>query len=166
MPNFSKLFQEEVRRLAKKELKDELARLVKSNTELRKGLSDAKKKIAELQKAVRGDGRRKRGTSAEAVSVGAEGGEAADRKRISSKTIRTLRQRLGLTQGEFAKLVGVTGQSIYQWESKEGQLRFRGGAKERILAVKSIGAREARKRLEAMNVVRKRGPRTRGAAQE
>ena len=157
MPNFSKLFQEEVRRLAKKETKDELARLKKDSVELRRALSDLKKKFAALQKAVRAGGRGAK-PAREAAAEG-EATEGADRTRISSKTIITLRKRMGLTQAEFAKLVGVTGQSIYQWESKEGQLRFRGGAKERINAIKSIGAREARKRLEAMNVVRKRGPR-------
>lgn len=161
MPNFNKLFQEEVRRLAKKETKDELARLTKSNVELRRSLSDLKKKFADLQKAVRAGG--SGGKAARETTEEAEGGEGPDRTRISSKTIRTLRQRLGLTQAEFAKLVGVTGQSIYQWESKEGQLRFRGGAKERINAVKSIGAREARKRLDAMNIPRKRGPRAKAA---
>ena len=158
MPNFSKVFQDEVRRLAKKETKDEIARLKKDSVELRRALSDLKKKFASLQKAVRSGGRGAKPAAAEGEAT-----EGADRTRISSKTIITLRKRMGLTQAEFAKLVGVTGQSIYQWESKEGQLRFRGGAKERINAIKSFGARDARKRLDEMNVPRKRGPRRKAA---
>ena len=155
MANFSKMFQEEVRRLARKEAKIDLDRIKKENVELRRAISQARKHLVSLRKTVIDLARdakaigvaatRSKGTSAAAAIESEEG---ADRSRISSKTIATLRTKLGLTQGEFAKLIGVTGQSVYQWERKGGQLTFRGGAKERIVAIKGIGAREARKRLE------------------
>lgn len=157
MPNFNKQFQDEIRRLARKETKDDLERLKREQIELRKSISSARKLIDKLQRDLKRVGRN---APAEDKPAGETEGEAGGvRARVSGKTIRLMRAKMGLTQAEFAKLVGVTGQSIYQWERKEGQLTFRGGAKERIVAVKGLGAREARKRLADMNVVRKRGPR-------
>lgn len=157
MPNFGKQFQEEVRRLARKEAKVDLERLKREQLELRRAIADTRKAFDKLQREIK---RLRRIAPDAATPAASEGGEETGvRARVSAKTIRTLRARLGLTQGEFAKLVGVTGQSIYQWERKEGPLTFRGGAKERIVAVKNIGSKEARKRLLEMNVVKKRGPR-------
>lgn len=154
MPNFSKMFQEEVRRLARKEAKTDLSRLKIEVVELRKALSATRKQLASLQQGL------KRVKKVVPMPVEAENEDGrASGGRVSAKTIIKLRERLGLTQGEFAKLVGVTGQSIYQWEHKEGTLTFRRGAKERIIALKGIGSREARRRLEEMNITRKRGPR-------
>lgn len=168
MPNFSKLFQEEVRRLARKEAKTDLDRVKKDTAELRRALSAARKEISALQQAVKQAGKLAgkaaagtASTAATAAKAAPKGKEKEDgRKRITGKSIINLRTKLGLTQGEFAALLGVTGQSIYQWEHKEGALKFRGGAKERLQAIKGIGAREARKRLAELNITRKRGPRS------
>jgi hypothetical protein len=163
--NFSKLFQDEMRRIARKATKNELAQLQKENKALRRAISETRKALADVQRAVKAAGRRG-GAAATGAPAGAAAGKEEggnDRTRISSKTIQTLRAKLGLTQAEFAKLVGVTGQSVYQWENKGGRLEFRRGAKERVNAIKGIGAREARRRLEAMNVVKKRGPRSKQA---
>lgn len=137
MPNYSKLFQDEVRRLARKEIKDDLARVKKENVELRRMLSNAKKQLQTLEQGFKRLAKSPRGAAAAGAAAQDSGDDSADRKRISSKTIQKLRTRLGLTQAEFAKLIGVTGQSVYQWEHKNGQLTFRGGAKERVLALKS-----------------------------
>lgn len=155
MANFSKQFQDEVRRLARKEAKTDLARLKADVVELRKALSATRKQLSTLQQGLK----RVKKVVPAAAEAEAQAVDGRSGGRVSAKTIIKLRERLGLTQGEFAKLVGVTGQSIYQWEHKEGTLTFRRGAKERIIALKGIGSREARRRLEEMNVTRKRGPR-------
>ena len=76
--------------------------------------------------------------------------EDAQKLRITSKSIRALRSKLGLSQDDFAKLIDVSGQAVYAMEHKNGRLKFRGNTLNNILAIKGIGKREAQKRLEEM----------------
>lgn len=145
MPNFMKMFQDEVKRLARKETKSAVAQLNKEKVELRKTIGQLKRRIDALER------QNKKITKVIPVEqTAAEGVEQteADRARISSKTIITLRKKLKLTQSEMAKLVNVSGQSVYQWERKDGPLRLRTATRQAILELKAIGIREARKRLE------------------
>ena len=78
------------------------------------------------------------------IEVGSDGSKA----RITAKMIQSIRSRLGLSQDAFARLVGVSQQSVYQWERAKGRLKFRGDTKQRIVAVRMMGKREARAELE------------------
>jgi len=146
VPNFTKLFQEEVRRLARKELKGALNKVQKGNVELKRVLAQVKKRLAVIE---RNQKQLLRQAGADTASVTGEPEATSPRLRISSTTIRTLRDRLRLTQAEFAKLVGVSGQSVYQWERRGGRLHLRHATLERVREIKGLGAREARKRLTA-----------------
>ena len=53
MPNFSKLFQDEVRRLARKEAKDDIARIKKDNAELKRIVANARKDVTALQQTIK-----------------------------------------------------------------------------------------------------------------
>ena len=64
--------------------------------------------------------------------------------------MRSLRRKIGLSQDAFAKLVGVSSNAVYQWESKPGMLRLRDNTRAALLAVRKLGAREAKARLAAM----------------
>jgi DNA-binding transcriptional regulator YiaG len=64
--------------------------------------------------------------------------------------IRSIRAKLNLSQAEFAALIGVNGQSVYQWEHKEGRLTFRGNTKAAIVALRKLNRKEAQQRLEAL----------------
>ena len=81
--------------------------------------------------------------------------EPAGREWISGKGIKSLRRKLGVSQGDFAKLVGVSDQAVYMWESKPGMLKLRDTTKASVFAVRGIGAREAKARLEVLNNARK-----------
>jgi DNA-binding transcriptional regulator YiaG len=145
VPNFMKLFQDEVKRLARKETKSAVTQLGKEKVELRRTIAHLKRRIEALEL------QNKRLTKVIPVeSAESEGSEQteSDRARISPRTIITLRKKLNLTQGELAKLVNVSGQSVYQWERKDGQLRLRTATRQAIVELKKIGIREVRKRLE------------------
>ncbi|MCJ7722190.1 hypothetical protein MUO98_07295, partial [Candidatus Bathyarchaeota archaeon] len=73
-------------------------------------------------------------------------GEAKN-ARITSKGIRSLRSRLGLTRPDFAKLCGTTAQTVYLWETKDGALKIREKTRAALLSIKGLGAREATSRL-------------------
>jgi DNA-binding transcriptional regulator YiaG len=145
VPNFSKLFQEEVRRLARKEVKDAVDGLRKDTADYRHAIADLKRRIGALEQANK---RLARQTVQPVPEPAAEETDAADRLRISSDTVLRLRQKLGLSQADFAKLLGVSGQSVYQWERRKGRLNLRGATRKAFLDVRDIGVREARKRLE------------------
>ena len=42
---------------------------------------------------------------------------------MKGKTLRAIRKRLGLTQAELAKQIGVTGNTLARWERDELQIR-------------------------------------------
>lgn len=151
MPNFAKVWQDEVRRLARKETKDELVSMRQENAVLKKYVASLKKRLETLER------QSKRIQKRVAVAVpdapdaaNGEEGESGPRLRVSGKTVRTLRQRLGVTQAEFATLLGVTGQSVYQWERRDDRIRLRNATMQAFAEIKGIGAREARRRLEAL----------------
>ena len=145
MANFNKSFQDEVRRLARKEVKDDVFRLRKDSAELKRVIAQLRRQIARLDREKK---RLSRTVAKVQPELEAADKTPADRARISGKTIRTMRAKTGLTQAEFAELVGVSGQSVYQWERRDGQLKLRTAAKEGVLALKGVGTREAKRRLE------------------
>ena len=69
-------------------------------------------------------------------------------RRFSSRGLRAHREKLDLSAAEYAGLVGVSAQSIYNWEhgkSKPGDEQL--GS---LVAVRDLGKREALKRLELL----------------
>ena len=67
--------------------------------------------------------------------------------RFVAKGLRSLRTRLGLSAGDFGTLAGVSGQSIYNWES--GKAVPRKSQLAALASLRALGKREAAARLEA-----------------
>ena len=139
MPDIAKMLKEEIRRLARKEVKDATASLNRSNAELKKTIVQQKRRIDALERSSKRLGR----VSALA-SVPDDGVDRPGRRlRITSTTIRN------------GKLLGVSGQSVYQWERKNSQLRLRNTTRDAFADIKDFGVREAKKRLNEMGTGRK-----------
>jgi DNA-binding XRE family transcriptional regulator len=68
--------------------------------------------------------------------------------RFSAKGLRVQRSRFGLGANDFGKLIGVSAQSIYNWEAEKGRPRAEQIAS--WVALRSLGKREAAARLEQM----------------
>ena len=68
--------------------------------------------------------------------------------RFSAKSVRSQRKRLGLSGHELGRLIGVTGQAVYNWEN--GTSRPREEQFAAFVAVRGMGKREARRRLEVL----------------
>lgn len=149
MPNFATAMSQEIERVANKTFKKMATEMEKTNKELRKEVSDLKKEVARLSKGaaapVRAAGRKVAAKASKAAKAVKEGPSL----RVTSKTVKTLRDKLKLTQTEFAKLLGVSLQAVGQWEKKGGRLNLRSRPMEAIAAAKSMGARQARAALEA-----------------
>jgi DNA-binding transcriptional regulator YiaG len=66
--------------------------------------------------------------------------------RLSPRLIRSLRNRLGLSQRNLARLAGVTPLAVYQWES--GVFKPKEEKKGILIALRKLGRRDAKKLLE------------------
>ena len=151
MPNIAKVFREEISRISRHEAKVAVTPIRKPTVRLRKDVASLKTRLAALEKAHK---------ELQAIAAKCQATqpapvpETAEKGWISGKGVKTLRKRLGLTQGEFAKLVGVSTQSVVVWESKSTMLKFLDKTKAAVFAVRGIGAREAKARLAALAPVK------------
>jgi DNA-binding transcriptional regulator YiaG len=69
-------------------------------------------------------------------------------KQLGADVLRAHRSRLGLSAADFGTLVGVSAQSVYNWEGEKAQPR--GEQLARLVAVREIGKREASQRLKQL----------------
>lgn len=152
MPNIANVLREEIQRLARKQVKAGLAPLKRENIRLKKSVADLKRQVADLTRTS-SELRGKVGTVvASRVAAGsddAQDGAAGPKLRPTSKSLESLRHRLGLTQVEFGQLLGVSGQAVVYWASKRGRVQMRAKTLAALADVQRIGKREARRRLDA-----------------
>ena len=143
MPDIKIVFNEEIRRLAKKEIKAAVVPVLKTLAEQRKTISELKKRIAILEKNCE--------KAAPADAPAAVAGVQEVKLRLNAAGIARVRSKLELTQSDFAKLLGVSTHTVSIWE--QGKVSPRKDAKAAICAMRTIGKRELKKRLEALNNV-------------
>jgi len=143
MPNIATALKDEIRRLAKKEIKaatgttkQAVAQYRREIAELKRQVKKQERKIAFLENRER---ERLEQPEAEGVAEGA---------RFSARSVKAQRERLGLSAADYAKLVGVSGLTIYNWE--HGKSRPRKEQLAALVAVRGIGKREAARRLELL----------------
>jgi DNA-binding transcriptional regulator YiaG len=148
MPNVAKVLREEVQRLAKRQIKSELTPIRRDNARLKKSVADLRRQIASLDRTSRE--LVKKVTPVVASKEIEEATENAAKLRPTSESLKKLRARLGLTQAQFGRLLGVSAQAVVQWASREGRIRMRKTTLSALALIQGIGKREASRRLEAM----------------
>ena len=135
MSTFASSFKAEVIRLARHEAKAAVTPIRKPSVAARKAIADLKRRVAGLER----DNKRLTALLAKLPQPEAVAAPVGSRNWISGKGVRSLRQKLGLSQEAFAKLVGVSSQGVYQWESKPGMLRMRDNTRSAVLAARQLG---------------------------
>lgn len=141
MPNIASVLKEEIARLARKELRSETARLKKVSAQYRSEIAALKRRVTVLeQQMLRLDKK-----SASETPVAASTDNTFGRVRFTAKGLRGQRQRLGLSAADFGALLGVSAQTIYNWEAESTHPRERQVAA--IAALRGVGKREAAERL-------------------
>lgn len=143
--NIAQVLKSEITRLARKEAKALNSPTKASTIQLRKSVALLKGQVNTLEKSCK-DLQKQVGVLLAALPRPQE--ETEVRGWISGKGVKSLRRKLNVTQGELAKLVGVSSGAVFQWESRKGSLKLRKATMKAIMAIRGIGAREARKRLE------------------
>ncbi len=143
MPDVAAVLRQEITRLARKEARQQIAPIKKAQTELRRRLTDLKREVAALQRSVK-----QLETQASRSSSAASKPAQEAPVRYSPRWVAADRKRLGLSADDYGRLVGVSGQTVYSWES--GASRPRAERLAAWAAVRGIGKRAARRRLEEL----------------
>ena len=135
MPSLSSMLRHEITRLARRESRAAIRLLQRELAVLKRQVSKGRVMLerAAREPAARGGRRR--------ASQPDEGGP-----RLSPKSIRSHRKRLGLSQADMARITGVTPVAVYFWES--GRTLPRGPRREALLELRSMGRRDVKRRLE------------------
>ena len=111
MPDMKQVFSSEIRRIAHREIKAVLKPVIAQNVELKKRLNAMEREIKEMQKQF---------PAPELPPVDKQNNDEvsvpAKIPRITKERILALRKKLNLSQGEFAKLLGVASGTICHWE--------------------------------------------------
>lgn len=141
MPNIATAFKDEISRVCRKEMRKQLEPLRKASAAYRKEIAALKRKLQESERQF--GALAKRGTKAKTESA-----EAAPEKqtRFVAKGLKSLRTRLGLSAAELASLLGVTGQSVYNWEQKKSTPRA--AQLTQLAQLRSLGKKAVRAQLE------------------
>lgn len=139
MANLAALLKSEISRIARKEVRAETQAFKKASAQYRADIAALKRRIATLESALKKLGK----SSAQSRKAAEEPAQQALRFRVDG--FATLRKKLDLSAAEMAKLLGVSAQSVYHWES--GKSKPRAGQLAAIAQVRKLGKREAAARL-------------------
>jgi len=141
MPKLEQVLRSEIIRLAEKQIRATCGPLARDVRELRRRVSQLNKTVVALDKmrAALDAKRAAEGTKLEAPE------EQVKAARLSPLLIKKLRERLGLSQGQLACLVGVSRQAMAFWEL--GKSRPQGQNRAALVALRGVGRREAKRML-------------------
>jgi DNA-binding transcriptional regulator YiaG len=151
MANIATFLRDEISRVSRREIRKQVTPLRKAAAAHRREIAALKRQVLDLQRkanAMEKTAARPSGTIRAA--------ESSSPLRFVAKGLRSLRARLGFSAPELARLMGVSDQSVYNWELKKTTPRKEQLA---VLAgIRALGKREARLRLAAIDNQRQKKP--------
>jgi DNA-binding transcriptional regulator YiaG len=144
MPNLNAVLNQEIRRLARKEIRNETAATRRAAAQHRRDLAEMKRTVASLQRRVNFlENQERRRVSQPETEV-----TEAESIRFSPKWLASHRNKLDLSAADYGRLVGVSGQSIYHWE--QGKAKPRKSQLAALASVRGLGKRDALERLRLL----------------
>ena len=143
MSKIASVLKEEITRLARKEVNARTKALRKASAQYRREIAQLKRHADALSNQVAFLEQQERKRAAKGVPATNVKG-----KRFSRWGLKTHRETVGLSAADYAKLVGVSAQTIYNWE--QGKSKPRDEQLVSLVAVRDLGKREALKRLELL----------------
>ena len=141
MPNLAATLREEIRRLARKEIKSATGTAKRSSAQYRKDIAELKRQVRDLTKEVmflRKQEQKRLGQPATQAAAGTV--------RFSPSWVEAHRERLELSAADYGELVGVSALTIYNWE--KGKTKPQAKQLAAWGAIRGLGKREAWRRLE------------------
>ena len=141
MTSLAVALKDEIRRLARKEIKQQTGSTAQAVARYRREIAQLKRQTRELETKIAflEAQERKRleapGPTQDVVNGG----------RFSARSVKAQRRRTGLSAADYARLVGVSALTIYNWE--QGKSRPRKEQHVALVALRGIGKREAQAKL-------------------
>lgn len=151
MPDISALFKSEIARLSRKTVRQHVEPLRSIVAAQRQQLSALKKQVSQLERELT---KLRRVAAPKVVPTAADSASdaAPTQVRFVAKGLKSLRARLGLSAEDLGRLIGVSTQTIYNWEAKKTAPRSSQlGA---IAAVRGLGKKDAEARLELLGTAK------------
>jgi DNA-binding transcriptional regulator YiaG len=141
MPNIASVLKQEIARVARKELRSQTAALKKASATYRGEIAALKRRVEEAERQLR-----VRAKSVPRAAPAANDESIPEGVRFSAKGLTGHRKRLGLSANELRLLLGVSGQTIYNWES--GKARPNRRFLPTLVALRTVGKKETSAHLE------------------
>jgi len=145
MPNLASILKQEIARVAGKELRRETTALRKASATYRSEIAALKRRAAELERQLRAGAR---SASSAAATPAANDESIPEGMRFSAKGLAGHRKRLGLSAGDLGLLLGVSSQTIYNWES--GKARPQRKFLPTLVALRTVGKKQTLAHLEEL----------------
>ncbi len=144
MPNLQSILRQEIRRLARREVRSELEATRKAVAQHRREIAELKRRNTALERTVS----YLQSRETKRLRAGPSKAEPPQGTRFSVRSVQAQRRRSGLSQEDYATLVGVSNSTIYNWES--GSTKPSGKHLATLVSLRGIGKREAERRLELL----------------
>ena len=144
MANLAAVLKSEIRRLARSEAKEVTTVSRRAAAQHRRDIAELKRKVSSLERKVALLEKR---TWSE-ISPAAEA-QDADNLRFSAKGLASRRKKLKLSGADYARLMGVSTQTLYNWE--QGRSKPRKEQLAKLAAMRNLSKREAAARLEQLD---------------
>ncbi|MEY2622313.1 MAG: hypothetical protein RIT26_2133 [Pseudomonadota bacterium] len=138
--SLDKLLKAEMVRQSKRATKADLGDVSKKLNAQRKEIAALKRQVSELTRAMKQVARLAPKTGPRVETTDSE-----QKLRFRAPGFASLRQKLGLTQADMARLIGVSSLTVLKWE--KGASRPRASQLAAIAAVRKMGKREVLKKL-------------------
>lgn len=139
--NFANQIKNEISRLAKKEVRAEIQSLKKASASYRSEIAGLKRRISELESALK-----KQATTTKNKTI-ARPEEEKSLLRFRVTGFANLRKKLGISAAQLGKLLGVSAQSVYHWET--GKSKPRKSQLQAIAEVRKMGKKIVAAKLAA-----------------
>lgn len=133
--------KDEIRRLARKEIKAQTGRTSRAVAQYRREIARLKRQQRDQEKKLAFLTAQTRKSLASPAAVPNLNGDS----RFSARSVKAQRRRSGLSAADYAKLVGVSPLTIYNWEHNKSHPRREQFTA--LVALRGLGKREAQAKL-------------------
>ena len=144
MPNLQSVLRQEIRRFARKEVRAGLEGTRKAVAQHRREIAELRRRNTALERTVS----YLQSRETKRLKAGPAEAEPPQGTKFSVRSLKAQRRKSGLSQEDYASLVGVSKLTIYNWESgrtKPGRTHLA-----TLVSLRGIGKREAQKHLELL----------------
>ena len=144
MATLAVVLKDEIRRLARKEIKAQTEPTAQAVAQFRRDIAKLKRQSREYERKIAFLEAQER----KRIGKPATANEQDDGARFSTRSVKAQRRRTGLSAADYAKLIGVSGLTIYNWEN--GKSRPRKEQLASLIAARGLGKRQAQAKLELL----------------